>query len=182
LILVAGMIWFDTGAPTLIMADEAEEEEEFISYEDYEWCTDRLLPMIQETESELTLEISEAFLKDEWNSAIIQEVAASIREAFDEIYAEKDWLLEEQATFPGYSTEDSLQESLNCAAFIAMRERTIWALTESHNIQTSGAKSSYTLVRKLKDINDGLREMNMSFGQVYAGFKAFESNLSGFSE
>lgn len=185
MIMIAGIIWFDSPRPTLILADEADtstndtHDEETISWDEFQYCTDKILPMIQEKETELTEQISEIFLRDEWNSVLLGEVNTLIREAFAEIYAEKERIIAEDPKPDGYTIQNLSEEAVNCENFIAMRERTVWAIAESHNIETAGSKSSYVLVRKLKDINDGLREMNIGFGQIYAGFKKFADKLPG---
>jgi hypothetical protein len=180
LLIVSVMMWQSPPQATLILADEAptDSEEEEITWAEYEWCTDKLMPQIAEAEYELTVFIMDKFLEEKWNSEIVEEVSAEIREKFDALHAERKRIFAEDAKPDGYDIGTASEESLNCTEFIAMRERTIWAMTQSHNIETAGAKSSYMLVDKLKDINDGLREMNMSFGQVLAGFKQLSNKLT----
>lgn len=181
-------MWFEAPEPTIILADETDtssnstDEEETITWEEFQYCTDKVLPMVQEKEATLTEQISEIFLKDEWNSTLIEEINNLIRTAFDEIYVEKNRIISEDPKPAGYTVQNLSEEALNCESFIAMRERTIWAMVESHNIETSSAKSSYVLVRKLKDINEGLREMNIGFGKIYAGFKKFADKLPGLTK
>ena len=185
LLITAGMLFFGGPKPTLIMADETdndgEEEVEVITWDDYQFCEEKLQEMVLEKEAELATTIEAAFLQNNWNSNIVKDVADTIRAAFDEIYTEKDRIMNEDVKPTGYTNIDITTESTNCSSFIQMRERTMWALTESHNIETAGAKTSFVLVNKLKDINEGLREMNMSFARVYSGYKKFYDLFPGYS-
>ncbi len=180
LIIVAASLWlFDL---SLAQEGSSDEDEEPPLKADYVVCAEKLLPMIMEEEGVLVEYVQEAFLQEKWNTEIIEEVNAVVDDAFGRIQAERDRIIQEELKPLGYKYEDLSSEDLNCTLLVSMHERTIRNLIMSHSTKTASAKSSYVLVSKLQEINDGLREMNRGFGDIYAGFQALSDKLPGVTE
>jgi hypothetical protein len=117
------------------------------------------------------------YLSQDLNSTLIEGAYAK----YDEYrYRLKDLLVQQfrRASEDYTQTFDRIiDEDNRCVDVVADQIKTVKTLLTNHNIQSAGAKKSYGLVTKLKEVNEKMRGLNRSFGEMYGGFKAFADKI-----
>ncbi|HCW32143.1 MAG: hypothetical protein UT36_C0002G0038 [Candidatus Peregrinibacteria bacterium GW2011_GWF2_39_17] len=79
----------------------------------------------------------------------------------------------------GEISQEKLNELEACQTFTLKHLEPIEAIMEEHNLRNAGGKTTYTLVKKLKAINEKLGEMNRQLGDIFGAFKTFNDKLPG---
>ncbi|MBT5016047.1 hypothetical protein HN748_04365 [Candidatus Peregrinibacteria bacterium] len=191
LIMVALGLWFRVPWADYSLADEDESGSSTTttSVANYTPCAEDIIGIVKDQEGELIAYISDKFQEEKFNSEIIADVNEEFQDTFNWINEKKAEKMsitckESEEEFncempQDYTIESYIAEVNTCDFLIDQHKKTVEALIASQNTKTASAKSSYILVRKLQEINEGLREMNRSFGEVYAGFKTLSDNLPG---
>lgn len=118
--------------------------------------------------------LNEHYLSEEPNSTLIDDAFAK----FDEYQSRMFGLVEQfGGAEGGKNITGELAERDRCRSVINDQIRTVEQLLINHNTQSAGAKKSYALVTKLKEVNEKLRGLNRDFGEMYGGFKTFVDKL-----
>jgi len=179
---------------SLAQDDDSDSEVSTTSIPQVEYtpCADEIIATVLDKEGELVGYISEKFQEEKFNSEIIADVYDAFDEALNFVNQKKAEKLDCAKDENGndvdcekpysYTVDQYIGEKNTCELIIDQHFNTIESLIATHNAKTAPAKASYVLVRKLIEINDGLREMNRSFGELYAGFKTLSDNLPGITD
>lgn len=102
---------------------------------------------------------------------------------FDEYQSHMEDLLREYGiSQANQSKEQERQEVTACLNFVQLKIDEVEQLLRNHHLQNAGSKTTYTLVNKLKDINEGLRDMARDFAEMNVLFKSFDSKLTSVTE
>lgn len=118
--------------------------------------------------------LNEHYQSEEPNSQLVD----SAMEKFDEYRTRMLELVSQfGAAEGGQNIFTEYGEREACLNVVNDQIRSVERLLLNHNIETSGAKKSYALVTKLKEMNEKLRGLNRDFGEMYGAFKAFVDKL-----
>lgn len=161
-----------------------DDDDSTADSEEEVYCILQLAPELLEAESETISYLSQLFNMEDDNSTLVAEALNS--ETGNGVFDFEDKaqeLLDEYAVI--HKNEDAESEFKKieaCEFFVDQHMRTVKALLQDHNLRTSSGKTTYTLVMKLRELNEGLRELNISFSKMYAGFKDVSDKLTNTTE
>lgn len=124
----------------------------------------------------------ELFLDDKLNSELLVD-AYQRYDAFEAILNDlcqkTDNPEEDNVITEDRPSEDILQDRMSCELYVSEHKALVKKMMENYNVESGGGKISFHLINKMKDINEGLRELNEGFGKMYGGFKTFADKLPG---
>jgi len=118
--------------------------------------------------------LGEHYLSEESNSTLIE----GATQKFDEYRERMQALVAQFGAAQGYQGfGQEFDERQACTAFVNQQIRSVEQLLVNHSAENASAKQSFTFVTKLKDVNNGLRELNRDFGEYYGAFKTLADKL-----
>ncbi len=175
-ILVAIMLWVGFPVTTPSRAVDAplpDGSEETTDLADLQCIQQVAEPLIEE-EGDLISFLQDIYQAEDNNSQLLGEVTTE----YDAFLERTNELLNEYATLKeGQTLDDALSQIAACEYFVAQHVTTVKAMMQDHNVRTGSAKVTYSLVLKLKDINEGLGELNETFAKIYGDFKTLSTKL-----
>ena len=155
-----------------LYADEADSETAV--FEEDIVCIEEIAPEANALTQDAITFFEEHYRSEDPNSNLIEGAFEKFQEYEDRMNA---LLADFESTQAGKPIIGEFYERDDCSSFVNDQIRSVRQTLINHNVETAGAKKSYTLVTKLKEVNEGLRTLNSDFGQMYGSFKAFVDKI-----
>lgn len=176
LLLLSGalLLWFISPG----FAQEGEDGEDTETGEN-NICLVQIMPEAMAYYADVTTFISEHYLSQAPATELLDTALAKFNEFKKNMLALLNtyWVAEE-----GQPLDQESEEYAKCEAFIKTQIREVEQLLRNHHLANSSAKVTYTLVTKMKAINEGLRDLNENFARVYALFTTLSNTLTSASK
>lgn len=94
----------------------------------------------------------------------------------------EDLLVTYAVSQPDQPTDQESEEIQKCINLVYLKIDEVEQLMRNHHLENAGAKTTYTLVTKLKEINDGLRDMTGDFADIQNEFNALRAKLTSVTQ
>lgn len=177
LVLCSLMIWMVL--PSFAQDSGDEEEGEDYGAENINCLDEELVIGMMGYYNDMTTFLGTHYESDEPASELLETALLK----FDEFELNMYGLIIEQAVAQaGQSIDQETNEIKKCTELVSLKISEVEQMMRNHHLQNAANKTTYTLVTKLKDINDGLRDMNQDFAQMYALFKSLQSKLTAVTD
>ncbi|MFA5842085.1 MAG: hypothetical protein WC882_00170 [Candidatus Gracilibacteria bacterium] len=144
-------------------------------------CLQEIMPEAMVYYADVTTFISEHYLSQEPATELLDVALQKFNEfkknmlaLINTFYAEQEGAV--------ISPDPENEEYAQCKLFIETQIRTVEQMLRNHHLANSSAKVTYTLVTKMKAINEGLRDLNENFARVYALFTTLSNTLTSASK
>lgn len=161
------------------MAQESEETEDSSTTEET-LCIEEVAIPVMEYYNDVTTFISQHYQSEDPATALL----ATALLKFDEYEANmNELLLTYNVAYAGEQLDEEHERERDaCTNFVQQKIDEVEQLLRNHHLQNAGSKTTFTLVSKLKDINEGLRDMAKDFAEMSTLFKALDSKLPDANE
>lgn len=164
LVTLSLLLWFVLPS----FAEETETEEDL-------QCVVEITPPMMTYYSDITTFIGEHYQAEAPASDLLETAMLKFGEFETNMLA----LLEEHAVSQdGQAIEDESRDIKKCIEMVNLKILEVKQMIRNHHLGNAGRKTTYTLVTKLKEINEGLREMNQEFGEMYGLFTNLSNKLN----
>lgn len=164
-------------------AQEADDSEDALDAENTSCLSDDaeaglILPMLELYNDMLSF-LDEHYQSEEPATALLE--TATLK--FEQFEADMEALISTYAVAQvNQPSDQESAENQKCIDLVRLKIKEVELLMRNHHFQNAGAKTAYTLVNKLKDINDGLRDMAKDFADIQTEFKTLDAKLTNTTE
>lgn len=159
------------------MTTDSESEDE--TSDDNTECLEEIALPVMEAYNDVTTFLGQHYQSEDPASGLLETALLKFKQYETTMH---ELLLE-------YGVSEELQtiaqegsEAKKCLDFVEIKIRQVEQILRNHHVQNASAKTTYTLVQKLKTLNDGLRDMATDFAEIYAQFKSLDSKLANTTE
>jgi len=142
-------------------------------------CLQQIMPEATAYYADVTTFISQHYLSEAPASELLDTALAKFKEfeknmnALVKTYGVAD---------AGQPIPQETDELSKCQTFVKIQIREVEQMLRNHHLANSSAKVTYTLVTKMKAINEGLRDLNKNFARMYALFTTLSNTLTSVSK